>query len=72
VNCLASGGYDSQSASGNPAGGAFITGDLCLKCKLEQSWRQGCSRPEVRGEPTRLLNAYAADSLIEEWHPIHA
>jgi hypothetical protein len=56
--CLASGGHNSQSASGIPAGGALITGGLCLKCKLESSWRQGFCRADVLGEPSRILNAY--------------
>ena len=35
MNCLASGRYDSQSASGISAGGVVITGDLCMRWNLE-------------------------------------
>jgi len=50
----------SQSASGIPAGGLLITGDLCLRCNRESSCRQGVSRAGVRDEPSRPLNRYRA------------
>ena len=58
MNALASGGHNSQSASGIPAGGELITGGLCLRCKPESSSRQGFSRAQVRRELSRPLNGY--------------
>jgi len=58
MNCLASGGHDSQSASGIPAGGVLITDSLCLRSNQESSCRQGFSSNKVRAEPSRPLNGY--------------
>ena len=56
MNCLASGGHDSQSASGIPAGGVLITDGLCLRCNRESSCSQEFSSVSARDEPSRPLN----------------
>jgi hypothetical protein len=42
----------------DPGRSVLITGGLCLRCNQESSCRQGFSRAEVRGEPSRPLNGY--------------
>lgn len=58
MNVLTLAGVASQSASGIPAGAAFIASSLCLRFKRESACRQGLARTGVRAELSRPLNGY--------------